>query len=120
MNFLESLYGRIAESFPGAPASVEDLHVFLSTDHPVLYAGIQEFRMHYETWHFIANDRDLKLKAADIWKDQKEVFESTMTNAWEEVLELAQEKQIKLEGLDPLAEPDWLAEFRKSFPEEGE
>lgn len=118
MSFLESFYSRLAREFPAAPDNAGGMNVYLSEKDPVLFATIGEFRMHFETWHFIANDRDLKLKAVDIWRDQKDVFENTMRNAWEELLELAQERDIDLSGLDPLAEPDWLSAFRKSLPDD--
>ena len=120
MNFLEALYTRLSEEFPDAPDSATGMNVYFSEKDPVLFGCMQEFRMHFETWHFIANDRDLKLKAVDIWRDQKEVFENTLRTSWDELLGVAAERGVNLSGLDPLAEPDWLSAFRKSLPDETE
>ncbi len=44
-----------------------------------LYKAVNDFLIAFESFHFIASDYQLKLKAADIWKTQKEMFEQILT-----------------------------------------
>ena len=62
-----------------------------------LYLAIKDFILAYESLEFIASDYQLRLKAADIWKSQKEMFVDVLKTRSEDLKTAATNSNINIE-----------------------
>ena len=63
-----------------------------------LHLAIKDFTLAYESLEFIASDYQLRLKAADIWKSQKEMFVNVLNVRSDDLLTAAKKSKINIES----------------------
>jgi len=62
-----------------------------------LHSAIKDFILAHESLEFIASDYQLRLKAADIWNSQKQMFVEVLSTRTENLKQIAQQSNINIE-----------------------
>lgn len=62
-----------------------------------LHTALKEFIIAQESLSFIASDYQLRLKAADVWKSQKEIFIQVLQSKSAELMAIAKKLDLNIE-----------------------
>jgi hypothetical protein len=62
-----------------------------------LYSIVNEFLIAFESHHFIISDYQLKLKAADVWQSQLQMFRELLEKRKQSLIVACKEKSINID-----------------------
>jgi hypothetical protein len=100
---VDTLIRLIAEqitgvNYPGTESRNKHLLRIKNSD-PLSYKYIEKFLEAFTVYSFLKNDRDLRLKGMDVWKQEKERHKGDFSEQLEKLLRLADEKKWRLDPI---------------------
>jgi hypothetical protein len=86
-----------ASSLLGEDITRGEMTEILRLNDTEIFEAFQDFSVAFDSLNFIAADYQLRLKAADIWKQQLEVFRSGLKTRAEDLIAACKNKGIDIE-----------------------
>ena len=101
-NIIILLRKILALAFPDDFEATEDTNrkailIKLQNLNSDLHKTINEFLIAFESHHFIMSDYQLKLKAADVWKTQLQMFRDTLALKKENLIKACKNLHINID-----------------------
>lgn len=100
-NILSLLQRISCQLFPKDYSLEDDTRISMmekiQKHNPNMHSALKEFIIAQESLSFIASDYQLRLKAADVWKLQKELFITALQSKSSSLMTIAKESNINIE-----------------------